>query len=50
MSKHLLLEVYAHRDLENGFHIIARIILGTSHQLTSMIHEVSARINTNKPL
>jgi hypothetical protein len=26
-GKHLLLEVYVHRDLANGLHIVARIIL-----------------------
>jgi hypothetical protein len=50
MTKHLLLEVCAYRDLANELHTIARIILGTSPQLTSRIHEVSARININKPL
>jgi hypothetical protein len=30
--------------------ILANIILGTSPQLTSRIHEVSAHINVNKPL
>jgi hypothetical protein len=50
MAKHLLLEVYAHRDLANEMHIVAKIILGTSPQLTSRIYEVSAHINTNNPL
>jgi hypothetical protein len=31
-------------------HILANIISRTSPQLTSRIHEVSARINVNKPL
>jgi hypothetical protein len=43
MAKHLLLEVYAHQDLTNGLHILARIISRTSPQLTSRMHEVSAR-------
>jgi hypothetical protein len=42
--------LYAHRDLANKLHILARIILETSPQLTSRIHEVSARNNINKPL
>jgi hypothetical protein len=45
-----LVKVYAHKDLANGLHILARTISGTSPQLTSRIHEVSARININKPL
>jgi hypothetical protein len=50
MAKHILLKVYVHRDLANRLHILARIISGTSPQLTSRIREVSARININKPL
>jgi len=50
MAKYFLLEVYAHIDLANRLHILAKIISGTSPQLTSRIHEVSARININKPL
>jgi hypothetical protein len=46
-AKHLLLEVYAHKDLANGLHIL---ISGTLPLLTSTIYEVSARININKPL
>lgn len=42
--------IYAHRDLANKFYIVARIILVTSPQLTSGIHEVSTHININKPL
>jgi hypothetical protein len=42
--------VYAHIDLANRLHILARIISGISPQLTSRIHEVTARININKPL
>jgi hypothetical protein len=41
---------YAHIDLANRLHIVARIISGTSPLLTSRIYEVSARINVNKPL
>jgi hypothetical protein len=50
MAKHLLLEVYAHRDLANRLHIVVRITSGNSPQLTSRLHEVNARININKPL
>jgi hypothetical protein len=50
MEKHLLLEVYAHRDLAKELHIVARIISGTSPQLTFRIHDTSAHININKPL
>ena len=50
MANHLLLEVYAHRDLANRLHIVPRIIKGTSPQLTFGSHEVSARIHVNKPL
>jgi hypothetical protein len=49
-AKHLLLEVYAHKDLANGLHILARTISGTLPLLTSRRYEVSARININKPL
>ena len=41
---------YAHIDLANILHTVARIISGTSPLLTSRIYEVSARININKPL
>jgi hypothetical protein len=41
---------YAHIDLANRLHTVARIISGISPQLTSRIHEVSARININKSL
>jgi hypothetical protein len=50
MAKDFLLEVYAHIDLANRLHILAKIISGTLPQLTSRIYEVSACINTNKPL
>jgi hypothetical protein len=49
-AKHLLLEVYAHKDLANELHILARTISGTLSLLTSRIYEVSARININKPI
>jgi hypothetical protein len=49
-KKQLLLEVYAHKDLANELHILARTISGTLPLLTSRIYEVSARININKPL
>jgi hypothetical protein len=49
-AKHLLLEVYAHKDLAIGLHILARTISGTLPLLTSRIYEVSAHININKPL
>jgi hypothetical protein len=49
-AKQLLLEVYAHKDLANGLHILTRTISGTLPLLTSRIYEVSARINVNKPL
>jgi hypothetical protein len=41
---------YAHRDLANRLHIVARIISVTSTLLTSRIYEVSARINITNPL
>jgi hypothetical protein len=47
-EKHLLLEVYAYRDLVNELHIVAMIISGTSPLLTFRIYEVSACININK--
>jgi hypothetical protein len=50
MVKYLLQEVYAQRDLANELPIVARIILGTSPQLAYRIHEVSARVNINRPL
>jgi hypothetical protein len=40
---------YAHIDLANRLHIVARIISGTS-PLLSRIYKVSAHINVNKPL
>jgi hypothetical protein len=49
-AKHLLLEVYAHKDIANGLHILTRTISGTLPLLTSRIYEVSACININKPL
>jgi hypothetical protein len=45
MAKHLLLEVYVHKDLAKELHIVVRIISETSPQLTFRIHEVSAHIN-----
>jgi hypothetical protein len=40
---------YAHIDLANILHTVARIISKTSPLLTSRIYEVSACININKP-
>jgi hypothetical protein len=39
---------YAHIDLANILHTVARIISGTSPLLTSRIYEVSACININR--